>query len=240
MYELIGLLIVIFMIWMVVDCIQNEPERQIWIWLLIFLNIIGAIAYFCLRYLPRLDLNNYNSTYQQKLWQAEAAVENIGKDHQYVELGNILYEMGMLERSASAYQTAIEKNPQNLKALWGAAQVALKMKKRKAAKKHLQILLKIEPDYKFGDASRLYAKTLIAMGHVNTARKRLEQNVKRWNNPEDRFLAAELALEQGDNKAARKHLKTMIGNLKGSPSFHYSQNTHLIKKAEKLLKKLKT
>ena len=144
----------------------------------------------------------------------------------------------MLERSASAYQTALEKNPQNLKALWGASEVALKMKKLKAAKKYLQILLKVEPEYKFGEASRLYAKTLIDMGHINTARKRLEQNVKRWNNPEDRFLAAEIAIQQGDKKAARKHLKTMIGNLRGSPSFHYNKNTHLIKKAERILKRL--
>lgn len=112
------------------------------------------------------------------------------------------------------------------------------MKNFKAAKKHLRALLKIDPDYKFGEASLAYAKILIAMGHFNTARKLLEKHVKRWNNSESRFLAAEIAIEQGDKKAARKHLRTMIRNLKGGPTFHYRQNSHLLRKAERLLKKL--
>ena len=119
MYELIGLLIAGFWIWAIVDCIQNEPDRQTWIWLLILLNVIGAIAYFFLCYLqrnnPPLPRHFNRWTYQQKLWNAEAAAENIGKDHQFVELGKILYDMGMLERSAIAYQTALKKIPKTFR-----------------------------------------------------------------------------------------------------------------------------
>ena len=229
---------------MIIDCIQNEPDRQIWIWILIFLSFMGAIAYFFLCYLQRnnLPLPRYFNhwTHQRQLWNAEAAAQNIGKDHQYVELGKILYDMGTLERSASAYQTALEKNPQNLQALWGAAEVALGMKNFEGAKVHLEALLKIDPDYKYGEASRAYAKTLIAMQDLETAKERLEQNIRQWNNSEDRLLFAEIAIEQGDKEVARNHLQTMISNLRGGPMYHYRKNTHLIKKAERLLKKLKT
>jgi hypothetical protein len=82
-----------FWMLMIFDCVRNDPERNTWIWILIFLNFPGAVIYFLVRRLPQMNLPvpNYFKRWanRQQLWSAEAAVRHIGKAHQYVMLGNL-------------------------------------------------------------------------------------------------------------------------------------------------------
>jgi len=45
-----SLLFFIFWVWMLIDCIQNQrlnsTEKVIWVLVIIFLNLLGAIIYF--------------------------------------------------------------------------------------------------------------------------------------------------------------------------------------------------
>jgi ABC-type multidrug transport system fused ATPase/permease subunit len=48
-----------FWIWMLIDCVTNEPsegnDKVIWLLLIIFLGIIGAIVYFFARRSKRIQ-----------------------------------------------------------------------------------------------------------------------------------------------------------------------------------------
>jgi len=50
---LIGVLCIIFWIWMLVDCALNEPsegnDKIVWIIIIVFAQLIGAIIYFFAR-----------------------------------------------------------------------------------------------------------------------------------------------------------------------------------------------
>ncbi|MFQ3548283.1 MAG: PLDc N-terminal domain-containing protein, partial [Armatimonadota bacterium] len=50
---LFGLLATAFWIWMIVDCIQNEPkdgnDRIVWILILIFTGVLGGLLYLFIR-----------------------------------------------------------------------------------------------------------------------------------------------------------------------------------------------
>lgn len=50
---LIGILAHIFWVWMIIDCIMNEPsegnEKVLWLLLIIFLAALGAFIYFLAR-----------------------------------------------------------------------------------------------------------------------------------------------------------------------------------------------
>jgi hypothetical protein len=104
-----------FWMLMIFDCIRNEPKGSSWLWLLIMLNFPGAVIYFVVQKLPHLDLPVPNFlkqwTMKDALWNAEAGVTNIGKSHQYVILGNVLMEMGKLNRALECYQDALHKEP---------------------------------------------------------------------------------------------------------------------------------
>jgi Phospholipase_D-nuclease N-terminal len=49
-WGLIGLLIFIFWLWMLIECIMNKglssTEKLIWVLVIIFLNGLGALLYF--------------------------------------------------------------------------------------------------------------------------------------------------------------------------------------------------
>tara|TARA_R110002111_G_scaffold117466_3_gene179517 strand:- start:17332 stop:17556 length:225 start_codon:yes stop_codon:yes gene_type:complete len=46
-------------IWMLVDCLQNEPstgnEKVIWVLLMVFLGVLGSLLYYFIRRPQRID-----------------------------------------------------------------------------------------------------------------------------------------------------------------------------------------
>jgi hypothetical protein len=128
--------------WMFLECLRHDPERHIWIWFLIVFNFPGAVIYFVLRRLSYKNLpvskHFQRWTRRRELWNVEAAAKNIGKAHQFVLLGNLLIDLDMWDRAANAFQIALEKESNNLQALWGAILVDRKNNNFASAKKHLE------------------------------------------------------------------------------------------------------
>lgn len=231
-----------FWLLMLYDCIQNDPEKHLWFFVFVFLYFLGAILYFLLRWIPRsnLPITKYfhKWTRRRELWMAEAAARNIGKAHQYIMLGNLLCDMAMLDKAADAYQQALEKEPKNPQALWGAAFVDMESKNYESAKERLETLLKIDPEYKYGEASLAYAQTLLALQEMDAVEVHLDKHLKYWGHPEAYIMMANLQAKQGKSQEARRYLETMLARVKGSTYYHYQRNRHLVKKAERLLSSL--
>jgi hypothetical protein len=232
-----------FWMLMIFDCVRSEPKGSSWLWLLIVLNFPGAIIYFITKKLPYLNLPTPTFlkqwTMKDALWNAEAGVANIGKSHQYVTLGNVLAEMGKLDRAAECYQAAIEKEASNTNALWGCATIAMERQNFDLARGYLQDLLKLDRDYKRGEASLLYGKSLYELQQWSAAKTHLDLDVKQWSHAESFLLLAKIAVNvDGDRVAARTYLETMLARLKASPRFNYRRNQRLIRSAQKMLKTL--
>lgn len=231
-----------FWMLMLFDCARNDPERNTWLWILIFLNFPGAVIYFLVRRLPQMDLPvpNYFRRWmlRDKLWNAEAAVRNIGKAHQYVGLGNVLLELGDYQKATAAFQQALEKEPNNIHALWGVAFIEMRNKDFAKAKEHLETLLKLEPEYKCGEAALYYGKALFELPDWEAAKVHLEKDIKHWSHPESSIMLAVILTKEGESQKAREYLETMLAKVKSSPTYHYRRHLPQIRKAEKLLKTL--
>ncbi|PSB40230.1 tetratricopeptide repeat protein [Chamaesiphon polymorphus] len=232
-----------FWMLMIFDCVRNEPKSSSWLWLLIMLNVPGAFIYFAARKLPDLDLPIPNFfkrwTMKDALWNAEAGVTNIGKSHQYVMLGNVLAEMGNLNRALECYRDALHKEPDNTHALWGCATIEMHRKNFAQAQAYLKNLLDRDARYKRGEAFLLYGKVLYELKQWSAAKLHLEQDVKQWGHSESLLLLAKIALNpDGDRVASKKYLTTMLARLKASPKYNYRKQLHLIRSAEKMLKTL--
>lgn len=245
-YEIVAPLLTapyfLFWIWMLIHCYRTEPDRQFWIWILIIAQPIGTLAYFFLRYLPSREfavpsfLRRW--TRGRQLARLETAAFQIGNPHQYVQWGNALREVGLLDRAHEAFQRALEKDSQNLQALWGAAQVASLQKRYNDLKSLTRQILDQDPQYKFGDVSLEHGRALMKLGEFEAARIHLEQHVKRWRHPEAMYMLAELYAILGETRGAQESLQSLIQDINGSPSAIARKHGRWKSRAKQLLRKL--
>lgn len=249
MYNVLLVLGTAFWIGMLIECYRNEPDRTLWGLLILFFNVPAAVVYALVRFLPRhVDtfpiLTGFNRrflnrwTRKSDLWQAEAAVRHIGKEQQYLELAQIQFSMGLEEEARQSYQTALEKSPQDPHILWELASFEVNTGQLEPARGYLERLLKLDPGFRYGDASTLYGKVLVDLEQWQAARDHLEYHTQRWANPEAMVTLAELQIKAGDPESARHLIDTMLANLRGAPEFHRKRNRRFLSKGERLLRQI--
>lgn len=231
-----------FVIWMGIYCYRNDPERYIWLWLIIIFRPLGAIVYFFVRWLPGAKVKApgfmHKVTRKRSINRLQIAAQQIGNPHQFIELGDALRETGQWDRSLDAYLKALNKDPKNPQALWGAACGQYHKEQFEAAHENLTQLLEIDPAYKFGDVSLLQGKTLHALGRLDEARDHLEGHIKRWRHPEAIYLLANLYADNGQSAAAHEQLQSLIMDIEASPSAIARKQSAWKRKAKSMLRKL--
>ena len=229
---------------MLYECLKGGQRSQRWIWPLLFLNVIGAAMYFVIEWLPqhpdflgKLGIFNRRKM-RDRLWQAEADARNIGNATQFITLGNLLFDMQETRKAYDAYLRALEKEPKEPKAVWGAFQCSKELKDYETAKSYIETLLKVKPDYGYGEASLAYGELLYQMKNYDAAAVHLQGHLKEWSTPSGYLMLADIQEKQSDVEAARKTLETLIIKVKGFVPFQYRKNEHFIRKAERRLKGL--
>jgi tetratricopeptide (TPR) repeat protein len=241
----IGLIGTALWIWMLYDCLkQGYADRHTWLWVLIFLNVLGAILYFFICWWPRNSRNlpvpqfarRWRS--QDAIWQAEAEVKNIGKAHQYAKLGGLLFDVGKLDQALSAYEEALNREPNHIEALWGAAQSEICRGNWETAKSHLELLIKLKPDHAYGDGSLAYGQVLYEMGDLDAAIAYLQQHLRSWSHPQGYLTLADAYRKQSKFSEARESLETMIIKIKSAPTFQYRKSKPYVREGEKRLREL--
>jgi len=237
-----GLLYFALWLWMLVHCVLREPDKGFWIWLLIVAPFPGAIVYAIVRVFPERDwqaptwLRQF--TRRKELARLEAAADQIGNAHQFVQWGDALRDTGQWTSAAEAYSRALAKDPKNLQALWGAALVADHRKQPEEVRRCCRQVLDADPNYKFGDVSLVYGRSLLALNETALARQHFEQHCRRWRHPEAVYLLACRCRDDGDAQAARQHLQDLLRDMNSSPTAISRKFGRWKSLARKMLKQL--
>jgi hypothetical protein len=240
--SLTSLLYSAFWLWMLWHCLRTEPDRSTWVWIMLIVPGIGPILYFVVRYLPSSDFRAPKFlgrwTRGRELARLEAASAQIGNPYQFILLGDALREVGRYDESAGAYARALQKEPENLQALWGAAQVAGVKKEHGRIRDLTRQILDKDPRYKFGDVSLAHGKALVDLETKHEAMSHLEQHVRQWRHPEAVYLLATLYAEQGNKQGAKSHLQSVLHDISGSPAAIARKHGRWKSRAKQLLRKL--
>jgi len=231
-----------FLAWMVIYCIRNDPERYIWLWIMLLFQPFGAIIYFFARWVPSSQMQApsclHRWTKRNMIHRLEVAAAQIGNPHQYVQLGDALREVARSQAAAGAYASALKKEPDNLAALWGAANIDFQKADFGAARGKLEKVIQVDPSYKFGDVSLLYGKTLYHLNETASAREHLTSHIKKWRQPEGLFLLAKVCAEQHDYGEARQQLQALIIDVDSSPKAIARKFLFWKSRAKRLLRRL--
>jgi len=232
------------LLWMIYYCVRNDPTWFFWLWIMLLVQPFGAIAYFVVRYLPSRDYENWSfSKWWRKtraLPRLEAAATHIGNAYQHVLLGDALRDLKRYEQAQASYRQALSKEPDNLSALWGAASINFLSRNFADAKAQLTCLLAKDPNFKFGDASLLLAKSMLELGEIPQSQAHLEQHVNRWRQPEALYLLARLYADQGQIEPARSLLQGLLADLQVSPSAIARKSIFWKSRARRLLRRLES
>jgi hypothetical protein len=234
----------IFWIWMMVDCILNEPDKYMWIWILFIGNIPAAIVYFLVRQpvafravMPKFLLR---ITRGNEINRAELDAYNVPNAYNYSKLGSVYAELGDAKKAGIAYAKALELEPNDIVSLWGAAQDDIRNKSYEAAKKKLETLLKLAPDHGYGDPLLEYGRALYELNDFKAAKKQLDKYLIKWSNPEAKMMMARILADEGKAAEAGKILDEALLDIKGSPKFYYNKKRKWIGKIKALKNTLKT
>lgn len=230
-----------FWFWMLFHCFRNDPDRFFWMWLMLMFPP-STLIYFLVRWIPsnqfRAPTGLRRWTRAREIDRLEIAAQQIGNSHQFIQLGEALLELRQFDKAGRAFHEALEKDPENLQALWGAAQVEMEHEQFEPAAEKLAKLLELDFQYKFGDVSLAYGKTLHEMGDVPEALEHLEKHLQRWRHPEALYLLATLEHQQGNHQQARQYLLAMLQDINASPRAIARKFGIWKSKAQKSLKKL--
>ncbi|ALF53546.1 tetratricopeptide TPR_2 repeat-containing protein [Nostoc piscinale CENA21] len=242
MIKVVGLLLMAgFWLFMLYDCIRNEPDKRLWLWVLIIVNFFGAIAYCFQRWIPRgyipVKKPWKNLTSSRKRRKVKAT--SIKKAAHYVNFSHHLPDdVESVDQPTASNPQDFNNADDNLQTLWNEAFIDIKNKKFTSAKSYLETILKIDPDYKYGDASLMYGETLFALQEFEAAKQHLENHIQSWNHPQAYIILAEILSRQGDVQTACNYLETIIVKIQESSYFHYKRK-RLVSKAAKLLRTIK-
>lgn len=239
---LLSLAYFVFWGWMLWHCARTEPDRQFWLWLLIVVPGVGPIVYFIMRFLPSADVQGPSFlrrwTRGRELSRLETAAVQIGNAHQFIQWGDALRDVGMLDQAATVYAKALAKDPKSLPALWGATLVASHQNRHADVVQWTRQILDKDPQYKFGDVSLVHGKSILELGDAAAATEHFEQHVKRWRHPEAVYLLASLQAQQGNHAGARQHVQALLHDINGAPAALARRYGRWKSRARQLLKKL--
>ncbi|WP_166821866.1 tetratricopeptide repeat protein [Thalassoroseus pseudoceratinae] len=234
-------LAVMFWISMLVHCYFCEPDREFWFFTMLIippatLVYVFARVLFSRRQIPSGLLKQFGG--KREIEQKRIAAEQIGNPHQHVEYGEVLRQHGRYADARDAYAKALEREPDNLPALWGISLAEIELEEYPSAKNHLKYMLEMDFGYKFGDVSLAYGKCLYLMKDTDAATAHLKQHINRWRHPEAMYLLAEMHADTGSPAVARQYVEAMFIDIDGSPKAIARKQSRWRRKGQKLLNRL--
>jgi hypothetical protein len=227
-----------FWIWMMIDCIMNDPDRFIWLWVILLLNFAGAVIYFIAR--KPMSMKGMTPKFLtgfmrgRETAEAQYAARNVGNSYNYMKLGDIYLDTGKTEQAEAAFDKAINIDPENIQALWGSARVDIIKKNTETAAAKLEHILKKDPEYKYGEPSLAYARILYER-RDKKALASLEAHIIKWAQPEALFMLGSLLIENNQATRGRELLEGAVLDIKGAPGYYFKANRKWISRMKSLL-----
>ena len=231
----------LFWLAMLIHCYIWEPDRDFWFFTMLIIPPTAIVYVFARVIFSRRQISSgllKRFGRKREIEQKRIAAEQIGNPYQHIEYGEVLREHGRYADARTAYSHALQREPENLPALWGISLAEIELEEFVAAKSHLLSILESDFGYKFGDVSLAYGKCLYLMDETDEATEHLKQHIDRWRHPEAMYLLAVMHADQENYQAAREYLRAMFMDIDGSPKAIARRQNSWRRKGKKLLGRL--
>ena len=216
-----------------------------WIMIIVFVPIVGAVAYVVVELLPDLR----NDPRARRAMRRAGQVVNPGGDRRRLEerlhvadtvenraeLAEACLREGDYDRAVGLYAsclTGVHATDPDL--MLGMARAQSGQGKHEACRRTLDELIKSNPDYRSTDGHLLYAVTLEALGDDEAALKEYDALATSYPGEEARVRHARLLIKLQRHAEARTALDELLRRAKGAPRYYRDKERTWLDEARSL------
>lgn len=233
------LLLAAFQLWMLIDAIRRG--EYFWALFIILFPGLNAILYFFLVYRASMPTRGFElpGAYdRRRIKELEAQIHHLDKAHHHIELGNIYFQHGKLQKAEQSYRAALEREPQDLEARAHLGQCLLRQGRPADALPLLEEVCREDPRHEYGYSLMALAETQMALKRADDAIQSWKQVLEGHSYARARVQLAELHIQAGQFAEAQVQLRETIADDAHSPAFERRRDKVWIGKAKRLLRRV--
>jgi len=231
------LLLTAFQIWMFVDAIR----RQEWIWaIFIFIGFgIAALLYYFMVYRAAPSATRGfelpGTQDRRRIKELQAQIHHLDKAHHHLQLADIYFHQGKLEKAEASYRASLERDPEDADARAHLGQCLLRLRRPAEARPLLEGVLKDNPKHDYGYTLMALAETYTALGETDAAFQVWKQVTEQHSYPRAKVQLAELYIAKQQPELARTELQDVISDDIHAPAFQRRRDRVWISRAKRLM-----
>lgn len=239
---IIGLMFLV-QVALVIHVIKTGRDTK-WIWVLMVLPGIGALAYGLLEVAPDLLATRHGRSASKTviktlnpnkdLNDASLEYERSSTVANSTRLASEYLEKNRYQEASDLYRSClIGINEFDPDILFGLAQSEFGLNRYSEVKTTLDTLIEKNPEYKNQDAHLLYAMNLQQLGETEKALEEYEVLAGYYAGPEPTYRFAMLLKEQGEHSKARVLFESIVKKTELSPKHYKTMHQEWIALARK-------
>lgn len=225
-----------------VYCIaRDREERHIWIYVIVFLNVVGALIYMGVRLIPLSglwDKIGAGARRRREIERTEAEIVHLGeKPHLLARLALLKLDAGDLAEPERLLRTALTK-ADDAEYRFDLARVLHRKGDLEGALALLREVVAKDRNFNYGDGLRLLARCTFDLGRIDEADPLYEELVRTRPSAETRYHRAVLLERKGDAAAAAAELDRLRIESGATPPFARRAQKQWIQQAAAMRRRL--
>ena len=220
--------------------IRQRPDT-IWLWIIVFLGPIGALAYILMEMVP--DLGLLRQTFEahgrrKRIGQLEAIVLDNPSPGNFEELADLYLEEGQFDRARACYDKAISASMNHLDPLYRRGVASIHLGDFSAAVRDLEAVTAREAKYDFHRALGLLAHAYANTGNADLADALFRQATELSTSSETYLNYATFLAAQNRTDEARQWAERILAKKPTMPRYLQRRERPWFRKASALVKRL--
>jgi hypothetical protein len=233
-----GLLWMVFVIWMIVDCLR-EKNQFFWIWLILLFQPFGALVYFVVHKLPNLELGRRLDAVwsgRRRIQALKAKIHDMDRPLHWAKLGDEYATARNWLQAARCYEESLARDPDTEEARYGLGRAHLALGRFDEALDELLPLVETAPRYAYGEGQWAVARAWRGLGRADEAIGAYEALLKNYTYSQAHYEYAELLHEQDRGDEATRHMQRIVEDGQNATGFNKGRERRWGRKAARFLR----
>lgn len=219
----------------------RRRPAQYWIYVIIFLGPIGAIAYLVMEAGP--DISAFvgaasGASRKKRIVMLEGAIADNPSSGNLEELGDIYYDARDFQAARAAYDKAIAAKSDTLDCFYRRAICALQLGDAAAAVPDFELVLRKDPGHDFHRAAGLLAQAYGKSGQKEQAEAQFQRAIAASTLSETYLNYADFLAAQGRTAEARQWAQKVLDKERTMPDHLRRRERPWFSSAREMLKRL--